>query len=105
MVGIAKLMKQAQQMQKQLAQLQQEAGNLEMEGTSGGGMVKVVVNGKKEVLSLSINSEVVDKEDVQMLEDLVLAALRQAMEKAEAETQQKLAGLTGGMGLPPGLGI
>lgn len=105
MVGIAKLMKQAQQMQKQLAQLQQEAANLEMEGTSGGGMVKVVVNGKKEVLSLSINPEVVDKEDVQMLEDLVLAALRQAMEKAEAETQQKLAGLTGGMGLPPGLGI
>ena len=105
MVGIAKLMKQAQQMQKQLAQLQQEAANLEMEGTSGGGMVKVVVIGKKEVLSLSINPEVVDKEDVQMLEDLVLAALRQAMEKAEAETQQKLAGLTGGMGLPPGLGI
>ena len=105
MVGIGKLMKQAQQMQKKLAQLQQEAGSLEMEGTAGGGMVKAVVNGKKEVISLTISPEVVDKEDVQMLEDLVLAALRQALEKAEAATQQKMAGLTAGMGLPPGLGI
>ncbi len=105
MVGIGKLMKQAQQMQKKLAQLQQEAGSLEMEGTSGGGMVKAVVNGKKEVISLTISPEVVDKDDVQMLEDLVLAALRQALEKAEAATQQKMAGLTAGMGLPPGLGI
>ncbi len=68
-------------------------------------MVKAVVNGKKEVISLTISPEVVDKEDVQMLEDLVLAALRQALEKAEAATQQKMAGLTAGMGLPPGLGI
>ena len=105
MVGIGKLMKQAQQMQKKLAQLQQEAGGLEMEGTSGGGMVKAVVNGKKEIISLTISPEVVDKEDVQMLEDLVLAALRQALEKAETATQQKMAGLTAGMGLPPGLGI
>jgi len=104
-VGIGKLVKQAQQMQKKLAQLQQEAGGLEMEGTSGGGMVKAVVNGKKEVISLTISPEVVDKEDVQMLEDLVLAALRQALEKAETATQQKMAGLTAGMGLPPGLGI
>lgn len=105
MAGIGKLMKQAQQMQKKLAQVQREAAALELEGTSGGGMVKAVVNGNREVISLSISPEVVDKEDVQMLEDLVLAALRQAMEKAEAASQQKMAGLTAGMGLPPGLGI
>lgn len=104
MAKLGKLMKQAQEMQKKLARLQGELEQMEVEGSAGGGMVKAVVNGKKELVSLSINPEVVDKSDTQMLEDLIVAAVRQAEEKAESATQKQVATLTGGMGLP-GLGL
>lgn len=98
------MMKQAQKLQAKLAKVQQDLGSKEVEGTSGGGMVTVRANGHQEILSVKIDPEVVDPEDVDMLEDLVLAAIQQAREKsaamAEAEMQKATAGL-----LPPGMNM
>ena len=98
------LMKQAQKLQAKLAKVQKELGSKEVEATSGGGMVTVRANGHQEILSVKINPEVVDPEDVDMLEDLVLAAIQQAREKsaemAEAEMQKATAGL-----IPPGMNM
>jgi nucleoid-associated protein EbfC len=102
--GMGKMLKQAQQMQAKLLRIQEEIAVMEAEGSAGGGMVKAVVNGKKDLVSISINRDVVDPDDVGMLEDLVLAAVRQAAEKAEAAGQEKMSGLTGGMNIP-GLGM
>ncbi len=104
MAGMGKLMKQAQEMQQKLARVQEELGRLEVEGSAGGGVVKAVVNGKKDLISISINEEVVDPEDVRMLEDLVVAAVRQAAENAEAEGSEKMKTVTGGLNLP-GMGF
>lgn len=104
MAGMGKMLKQAQQMQAKLLRLQEEIAVMESEGSAGGGMVKAVVNGKKDLVSISINPDVVDPDDVGMLEDLVLAAVRQAADKAEAEGQERMSGLTGGMNIP-GLGM
>ncbi len=104
MVGMGKMLKQAQQMQAKLLRLQEEIGRMEVEGSAGGGMVKAVVNGKKDLISISISPDVVDREDVQMLEDLIIAAVRQAAEKAEAAGQQQMSAITGGVNLP-GLGM
>ena len=104
MAGMGKLMKQAQQMQKRLARVQEELGQIEASGSAGGGVVKAVVNGKKDLISISIDEEVVDKEDVRMLEDLVVAAVRQAAENAEAEGSERMKAVTGGLNLP-GLGF
>ena len=104
MAGMGKMLKQAQQMQAKLLRLQEEIAVMETEGSAGGGMVKAVVNGKKDLVSISINPDVVDPDDVGMLEDLVLAAVRQAADKAEAEGQERMSGLTGGMSIP-GLGL
>lgn len=101
---MGKMLKQAQQMQAKLLRLQEEIAVMESEGSAGGGMVKAVVNGKKDLVSISINPDVVDPDDVGMLEDLVLAAVRQAADKAEAEGQERMSGLTGGMNIP-GLGL
>jgi len=103
-VGMGKMLKQAQQMQAKLLRLQEEIGRMEVEGSAGGGMVKAVVNGKKDLISISISPDVVDREDVQMLEDLIIAAVRQAAEKAEAAGQQQMSAITGGVNLP-GLGM
>ena len=104
MVGLGKMMKQARRMQEQLARIQEEMEKMEVEGSAGGGMVKAVVNGKKELLSITINPDAVDGDDVQMLEDMILTAVRQASEKADAAGQEKMSGLTGGMNIP-GLGM
>ena len=104
MAGMGKLMKQAQEMQKKLGRVQDELGRLEVEGSAGGGVVKAVVNGKKDLISISINEEVVDPEDVRMLEDLVVAAVRQAAERASAEGSEKMKTVTGGLNLP-GMGF
>ncbi|MDP8215481.1 MAG: YbaB/EbfC family nucleoid-associated protein [Candidatus Euphemobacter frigidus] len=101
---MGKMLKQAQQMQAKLLRLQEEIGRMEVEGSAGGGMVKAVVNGKKDLISISISPDVVDREDVQMLEDLIIAAVRQAAEKAEAAGQQQMSAITGGVNLP-GLGM
>ena len=94
------LMKQAQKLQKEMAQAQQELEEKEFEASVGGGAVLVKVNGKKEVLSIKIKEEVVDPDDVEMLEDLVLSAVNEALKKAEEETANKMGKLTGGMNIP-----
>lgn len=99
MAGIGKLMKQAQQMQKKLSQMQAQLEEMEMEGSAGGGMVKAVVNGKKELISLSIQPAVVKEEDISLLEDMVVAAVRQANEKVEAISREQLGSVTGGINL------
>ena len=98
--NINNLMKQAQKLQKEMAQAQQELEEKEFEASVGGGAVLVKVNGKKEVLSIKIKEEVVDPDDVEMLEDLVLSAVNEALEKAEEETANKMGKLTGGMNIP-----
>ena len=97
--GMGNMMKQAQQMKKKMQQIQEELSEMEIEGKSGGGMVKVVVNGKKDVKSININPDVL-KEDSDMVEDLILAAVNQAMENADKESKNRMGSLTGGMNIP-----
>jgi DNA-binding YbaB/EbfC family protein len=92
-----KLMKQLQQKQEKV---QQEIAALEIEASSGGGMVKVVMDGHKAVRSLAIDPEVVSKEDVEMLQDLVMAAVNEAARKVDEAVQEKMAGLTAGLNIP-----
>ncbi|MYB58372.1 MAG: YbaB/EbfC family nucleoid-associated protein [Gemmatimonadetes bacterium] len=102
--GMGAMMRQAQKLQAKLARVQEELGAKEVEATSGGGMVTVRASGHQDILSIKIDPEVVDPEDVEMLEDLVLAAVQQARQKAadmaEAEMQKATAGL-----IPPGMNM
>lgn len=98
--GLGDMMKQVQKMQAKMEEVQKELENKRVEGTSGGGMVKVVANGKQEILEIKIDPEVVNKEDVEMLEDLVLAAVNQAREKSVEVQNEEMAKLTGGMKIP-----
>ncbi len=93
------MIKQAQKMQQDMLKMQEEMESKEYDATAGGGMVKAVVNGKHELLSLTINPEAVDPEDVEMLQDMVVAAVNEAMRKAEAEAAQNMSKLTGGLNL------
>ena len=92
------LMKQAQKMQRQMEEQQKEMEEKEFEATAGGGAVTVKVSGKKEVLSVKLSEEVVDPDDIEMLEDLIMAATNEALRKMEAETQAVMSKLTGGLG-------
>jgi nucleoid-associated protein EbfC len=94
------MMKQMQKMQKQMAQAQEELGEKRLEGTAGGGMVSVIVSGHKEVLEVNIKEEVVDPEDIDMLQDLVLAATNDALKQAEELTNSTMGQFTKGMNLP-----
>jgi DNA-binding YbaB/EbfC family protein len=98
---LAGLMKQAQQMQDNLKRAQEELAQLEVEGQSGAGLVKVVMTCRHDVKRVSIDPSLVG-EDRDMLEDLVAAAFNDAVRRVEATTQEKLAGFAGGMGMPPG---
>ena len=93
------MLKQAQKMQQDMLKMQEEMESKEYDATAGGGMVKAVVNGKHELLSLTINPEAVDPEDVEMLQDMVVAAVNEAMRKGEAEAAQNMSKLTGGLNL------
>ena len=93
------MVKQAQKMQQQMLQMQQEMESKEYEATAGGGMVTAAVNGKHELLRLSIDPEAVDPEDVEMLQDMVIAAVNEAMRKAEADATANMSKLTGGLNL------
>lgn len=99
--GIAGLMKQAQQMQERMARAQEELALIEVEGQSGAGMVKVLMTCKHDVRRVHIDASVLD--DKEMLEDLVAAAVNDAVRKVEAATQEKMSGFTAGMQLPPGM--
>ena len=99
-MNMNKLMKQAQKMQADMARLQTELESKEFEVSSGGGMVTVKINGKQDILSLKINPECVDPSDVEMLEDLVLAAIQDAINKSKEEVAQEMGKVTGGMNIP-----
>lgn len=100
MPDLGGLMQAAQKMQRDVARLQEELADKKVEGTAGGGMVTVVANGRQEVLSIKIDPQAVDARDVGMLEDLVTAAVNQALTKAKDLAQREFAALTGGMGVP-----
>lgn len=101
-MNMDKLMKQAQKMQAQVAAAQDELREMTVEGASGGGVVRVSVNGHGEVLSISISPEVVSADEVDMLEDLVLGAIKDAAEKSKKLAEEKMNSATGGMGRIPG---
>jgi len=102
--GFGNIMKEAQKLQQQMERMQAEVAQKTVEATAGGGMVTVQANGKQELLSIKIDPEVINKDDAQMLEDLVLAACNEALRKSRELVQQELGKLTGGMKIP-GLGM
>ena len=98
-----KMLKQLEQMQAKMSKIQEELGEKTVTGTAGGGMVEVTVNGHQKVLGVTIKPEVVDPSDLEMLQDLVLAASNEALEKARELAAKEMGAVTAGMGLPPGL--
>jgi DNA-binding YbaB/EbfC family protein len=98
-----KMLKQLQQMQARMAKVQEELGEKTVTGTAGGGVVEVVANGHQKVLSVTVKPEVVDPAEVDMLQDLVLAAVNDAMDKARELASKEMSAITAGIGLPPGL--
>jgi nucleoid-associated protein EbfC len=103
MPGLGDIMKQAQKMKSEMDRIQAEVAAKTVEGSSGGGMVTVLANGKGELLSVRIDPEVVRNEDLEMLQDLVTAAANDALRKARELLAQEVSRLAGGLGLPPGL--
>jgi len=94
------ILRQAQQLQAKLAKAQEELGSLTVEATSGGGAVKVVIDGHQKVHSVEISPEVVDDEDVELLQDLVMAAVNEAVGKSQELVSKRLSSLTGGLNIP-----
>ncbi len=100
MKGMGQMMKQAQKLQSQMMKLQEELANKTVESSSGGGMVTVVANGRQQIVSIQIENEVVDPDDVDMLQDLVLAAVNDALAKAQEMVSSEMGKLTGGLNIP-----
>ena len=100
MKGMGKMMKQAQQLQAKMMKMQEELAERTVEGTAGGGMIKAVANGKQQIVSITIEEEVVDPEDVEMLQDLVLAAVNDALNRSQEMVSGEMSKLTGGMNIP-----
>jgi DNA-binding YbaB/EbfC family protein len=100
--GIGNLMKQAQQMQANMQKLQEEVANMEVEGQAGGGLVKVTMTGRHDVKRISIDDSVF-QDDKEMLEDLIAAAVNDAVRQVEKVSQEKMSSLTAGFNLPPGM--
>ncbi|WP_222427592.1 YbaB/EbfC family nucleoid-associated protein [Desulfobotulus alkaliphilus] len=100
MGNMGQMMKQAQKMQQQMEKMQAEMANKTVEASAGGGMVRVVANGKQQILSIHMEKEVVDPEDVEMLQDLVQAAVNDALQKSQEMMASAMAQLTGGMKIP-----
>ncbi|MEW5736409.1 MAG: YbaB/EbfC family nucleoid-associated protein [Thermodesulfobacteriota bacterium] len=98
--GMGNILKQAQQLQKRMADMQESLGEKTVEASAGGGMVKVVANGKQQIVSIAIEKEVVDPEDVEMLQDMVLAAVNEALNKSQEMVSSEMQKITGGMGIP-----
>jgi DNA-binding YbaB/EbfC family protein len=98
--GIGNIMKQAQQMQRRMAELQEELEKKHVEASAGGGMVTAVVTGKQELVELKIDPTVVDPDDVEMLQDLVTAAVNEAIKKSQQMAQEEMGQITGGMNIP-----
>ncbi len=105
MPNMGQILKQAQQFQEKMMKLQEQVGEKTVEASSGGGMVTVVVNGKQELVSIKIETEVIDPQDPEMLQDLILAAVNEGLARAKEMVNQEMAKLTKGLNLPnlPGL--
>jgi nucleoid-associated protein EbfC len=102
--NISNIMKQAKKMQEKMARLQQELETRTIEAQAGGGMVKVLVNGRYELVSLKIEKEVVNPEDIDMLQDLIVAAVNEGIRKSQEMAQSEMAKITGGLAIP-GMGM
>lgn len=100
MKNMNQMMKQMKKMQAQMAKAQEELANKEVEGTAGGGAVKVTMNGHKQILDVQISPEAVDPDDVELLQDLVMAAMNEALKNVDELVQRDLGKVTGGMNLP-----
>jgi len=98
--GFGNLLKQAQQMHTKIAELQEEMAGKTVEASSGGGMVNIVMNGKQEVLSIRIDPEVVNREEIEMLQDLIAAAMNEAIRKSHEMMTEEMKKITGGMAIP-----
>ena len=103
MNNMSQIMKQAKAMQEKMAEMQKKIEETEIEGSSGGGAVKIVMNGKHEVKNLFIDPSIVNSEEKEVLEDLITAALNDVNKKIAENTNDQLGSISGGMGLPPGL--
>ena len=103
MVNIGNMMKQAQQLQKKMAEVQEKLNSIEVEGVSGGGMVKVLASAKGEIKRIIIDDSLMVKEEKEMTEDLIVAAINDAKQKGEAASQEEMKSVTGGLQLPPGM--
>jgi DNA-binding YbaB/EbfC family protein len=99
MVNMGKIMKQARKLQEQMGKLQEDLANRTVEASTGGGMVKVVANGKREIMSIEVAPEVVNPDDIDMLQDLMLAAVNEALRKAEELATAEMGKIAGGMNL------
>jgi hypothetical protein len=100
MKGMGNIMKQAQKLQSKMQKLQEEMAHKTIQTTAGGGMVKVVANGKQQIISIQIEKEVIDPEDVEMLQDLILSAVNDALAKSQEMVSEEMGKLTGGMNIP-----
>jgi hypothetical protein len=98
--GMGNIMKQAQMMQKRMAQLQQELEERRIEASAGGGMVTAVVSGKQQLISLTIDPKAVDPDDVEMLQDLVVAAVSEALKQSQKISEEEMGKITGGLNIP-----
>ncbi len=103
MNNMSQIMKQAKAMQEKMAEMQKKIEDTEIEGSSGGGAVKIVMNGKHEVKNLFIDPSIVNSDEKEVLEDLIIAALNDVNKKIAENTNDQLGSISGGMGLPPGL--
>ena len=103
MVNIGNMMKQAQQLQKKMSEAQEKLKSIEVEGSSGGGLVKVISSAKGDIKRVILDSSVLNPEEKEITEDLIVAAINDAKEKGETKAQEEMKNLTGGMPLPPGM--
>jgi DNA-binding YbaB/EbfC family protein len=97
------IMRQAQKLQSEIQKIQEELEDRTVEASAGGGMVTVVANGKQDIVSIKIDPEVVSKDDVEMLEDLIVAAVNESRKRAQELVMGEISKVTGGLGIPPGL--
>ena len=103
MVNIGNMMKQAQQLQKKMTEAQEKLDSIEVEGISGGGMVKVLATAKGDIKRIMIDDTLMSKEEKEITEDLIVAAINDAKQKGEAASQEEMKSVTGGIPLPPGM--
>ena len=103
MVNIGNMMKQAQQLQKKMSEAQEKLNNIEVEGSSGGGLVKVISSAKGDIKKITIDNSLLKVEDKEILEDLLIAAVNDSKKKGEVATQEEMKSITGGLPLPPGM--